>query len=87
MREDVLNILTSHGVREAKLFGTAARSEDHVASDLDIVIDAPKGTTYLDIVRMETELAELLGFPVEITTSGALSHDFAARIAPDVKTL
>jgi predicted nucleotidyltransferase len=75
----VREILDRAGMRNAKLFGSSARGEDTENSDLDLLVEAPQGTTLYDLARVELELEALLGCKVEILTEGFLAHDVASR--------
>jgi predicted nucleotidyltransferase len=55
---------------ELSLFGSAIRADFRADSDVDVLVAfAPQSHwTLLDCVRMETELAEILGRPVDLVT-------------------
>ena len=58
-----------------RIFGSAARGDDHPGSDLDVLVDVGPTVTLFDIVDMEDELERLLGVPVDAV------HDFGASPA------
>jgi predicted nucleotidyltransferase len=66
-----------------RVFGSAARSEDTEKSDLDILIEAPPGTTLYDLARVELELEAVLGCKVEVLTKGFLAPDVAKNAEVD----
>jgi predicted nucleotidyltransferase len=80
----VREILDRAGLRNAKLFGSAARGEDTEKSDLDLLVEAPQGTTLYDLARVELELEALLGCRVEVLTEGFLASDIANRAEADL---
>jgi predicted nucleotidyltransferase len=43
-----------------RIFGSTARGDDAEGSDLDILIEAPPGTTLYDLARVELELESVL---------------------------
>jgi predicted nucleotidyltransferase len=47
-------------MRNARVFGSTARGEDTDGSDLDILVEAPPGTQFYDLARIELQLEELL---------------------------
>jgi predicted nucleotidyltransferase len=67
-----------------RVFGSAARSEDTEKSDLDILIEAPPGTTLYDLARVELELEAVLGCKVEVLTKGFLAPDVAKNAEVDL---
>ena len=68
------DLLQRFGVRELRLFGSAARWEAVEASDLDFLVEydrtAPVGL--FEFVRLQRALSELLGRPVDLATPEAL---------------
>jgi predicted nucleotidyltransferase len=67
-----------------RVFGSAARGEDTDHSDLDILVDAPRGTSLYDLVAVEVELETILGCKVEVLTKGFLASDVAERAEVDL---
>jgi predicted nucleotidyltransferase len=74
-------------MRNARLFGSAARGEDTEGSDLDILVEAAPGTSLFDLADVEIELEKLLGCRVEVTTRGFLAPDVAERAEADMIAL
>ncbi len=83
---EVRRILERSGMRNARLFGSAVRGEDR-GSDLDILVEAPPGTSLYDLADIEIELEKLLGCKVEVMTKGFLSPDVAKRIEAELVPL
>ena len=53
---DLRDLLNSHGITNARLFGSVARGDDREGSDVDILIDVPEGTSLFDLVHIQREL-------------------------------
>jgi predicted nucleotidyltransferase len=83
-RDQVREILERAGMRNAKVFGSTARGEDTDGSDLDLLVEAPQGTTLYDLARIELQLEELLGCKVEVLTEGFLAPDVAENVEADL---
>ncbi len=83
-RDQVREILDRAGMRNPKIFGSAARGDDIEKSDLDILIEAPSGTTLYDLARVELELEAVLGCKVEVLTRGFLAPDVAENVDADL---
>jgi hypothetical protein len=47
--DQVREILERAGLRNARLFGSTARGEDTDQSDIDLLVEAPLGTTLYDL--------------------------------------
>jgi uncharacterized protein len=82
--DEVREILERAGMRDAKVFGSTARGEDTDDSDLDILVEAPPGTSLYDLARVEIQLEELLGCRVEVLTEGFLAPDVAENVETDL---
>jgi uncharacterized protein len=80
----VREILDRAGLRNARLFGSAARGEDTHGSDIDLLVEAPLGTTLYDLARVELALEDLLGCKVEVITQGFLAPDVAENVEADL---
>ena len=73
-KEEILKILqvwkvdaqTKYGVDSLGLFGSCARGQQHEGSNIDICFDG-KTPSLLTIARMEIELENRLGCPVQMT--------------------
>jgi uncharacterized protein len=84
---DQVRILQRAGLRHARLFGSTARGEEAEESDIDLLVDAPLGTTLYDLARVELALEDLLGCKVEVVTQGFLAADVADNVELDLKPI
>jgi predicted nucleotidyltransferase len=83
-RDQVRDILRGFGLENPRLFGSASRGADREDSDLDLLVDAPPGTSLYDLAGAEQALEALLGCKVEVLTPGFLAPDVAARVQADL---
>jgi predicted nucleotidyltransferase len=83
-RSRVREVLQRFGMTNPRVFGSAARGEDTDKSDLDILVDAPPGTSLYDLAAVEVELEAILGCKVEVLTKGFLASDVAERAEIDL---
>jgi predicted nucleotidyltransferase len=63
--------LRRRGVRRLRLFGSVARGEAGLASDIDLIAEVDHDRvrfSLVDLVGLEQELGELLGRSVQVTT-------------------
>ena len=67
-------------IRDIGVFGSYARGEQTPDSDLDLLVDLGAGLTLIDLARLELELSERLGLPVELTIKDALKPRLEKRI-------
>lgn len=63
-----------------RVFGSVARGEDRVDSDLDILVDTLPGTSLFDLGGLLEELKDILGVKVDLVTPGGLPENIRARV-------
>ena len=80
MLERAIRYLREQGVKNISVFGSRARGDARPNSDLDLLVDFPRGTSLFDHVGMEMELSKLLGIKVELVSRGAVSPYMRERI-------
>ncbi|MGQ0653259.1 MAG: nucleotidyltransferase domain-containing protein [Betaproteobacteria bacterium] len=66
--ELIRTLARARGVRSVMLFGSAARGDEHAASDLDFLIDLAPGRSLLDAIGFAQDLESALGRPVDVVT-------------------
>lgn len=69
-------------VRRLSLFGSVLREDFGPNSDVDVLAEFDPGAvvTLLDMVRMEDELAEIIGHKVDLRTPQELSRYFRDKV-------
>ena len=74
------------GVSQLWLFGSLARAEADVASDVDVMIGIPRGRKFslFDLGEVRVELCELLGREVEVVIKEEILPGFRSDIASDL---
>ncbi len=84
-------ICRKYGVRKMSLFGSAARNELRLDSDVDLMVEFKRSskTTYFDYARMQDELSLLFGKrEVHIAGPEILENPYRRKtILPDLRTL
>ena len=85
-RHEIRAVAARHQGDRIRLFGSAARGEDSVSSDLDFLVHFVPGASLFDLVDLADELESLLGVPVDVISEAGLSdrHMQALRDAIDV---
>jgi predicted nucleotidyltransferase len=72
-REGVLRAAARHGASNVHVFGSVARGEDTLESDLDILVDVTGETTPWFPGSMVADLEQLLGRRVQVVIRRSLS--------------
>jgi hypothetical protein len=82
-REAVLTKLAGHrtdltrlGVRSLALFGSTARGEARVDSDVDLLVDFARPVGLFGFLEVKSYLEHLLGRPVDLVTASALRPEY-----------
>lgn len=65
-REAVLKITREHGVSNVRIFGSFARNEQRMTSDVDLLIDLPDRFSLLDLSGLKIDLEEAIGRKVDV---------------------
>jgi len=77
------NELNSHGVKAIALFGSVARGEATIKSDVDILVEFDRiqhKPGLFAFVRLRRRLEELLGAKVDLVTPNALKKQMKDKI-------
>lgn len=86
-RGEIRRRVRDAGARNARVFGSVARGDDHESSDIDLVVDYPSADGLLPVIRLRRELSELLGFEVDVVPADALRADVAERVLAEAVPL
>ena len=73
--------LRAAGIVHLRLFGSTARGENNLQSDIDLMadIDRSKHLTLVTLVGIENRLSDLLGSKVDLSLSGSLKNGVRER--------
>ncbi|MBK8083362.1 MAG: nucleotidyltransferase family protein [Devosia sp.] len=84
-RSFVREVIGRYPVRNPRIFGSVLHRTDRDTSDIDILVDAPLGTTLLDLIGLEQELQKRLGVPVQVVTPGSLHRFFRDKVLSEAQ--
>lgn len=79
-RKLVRDAVARSPARNPRIFGSVLHGTDTEDSDIDILVDAPAGTTMLHLIGLEHELRDQLGVRVQVLTPGDLGRRFRDRV-------
>lgn len=65
-------IAAEHGFSDLAVFGSAARGDDRIDSDVDLLVTPPIGATLTDMIQLEEALASILGRKVDLVSRRGL---------------
>ena len=68
IKTKALPILKQAGITRSSLFGSYVRGEEKDDSDIDMLVEVPKGTGLFGFVGLQHKLEEALGKKVDLVT-------------------
>lgn len=90
-RSEVLRIIDEHkedlqklGVRSLDLFGSVARDEAHLGSDVDVLVDLSRPTGLIKFIGIQHYLQDLLGCKVDLGTREMLKNPIREIVLKEV---
>jgi predicted nucleotidyltransferase len=79
-REDILSIAARHGAHNIRVFGSVARGESRLDSDIDFLVELEPGRSLFDLGGLLVDLQTLLGVDVDVVTERGLRPRIRAQI-------
>ncbi|WP_414565834.1 MULTISPECIES: nucleotidyltransferase family protein [unclassified Anabaena] len=79
-REEILQIAAKYGAYNIRIFGSVARGEADVNSDVDFLVEMETGRSLFDLGGLLMELQEILGCEVDIVTEKGLRSRIRERV-------
>lgn len=86
-KEEILAIANRYHAENVRLFGSVARGEDRLDSDVDFLVDFQPGSTLFDQAFLVEALSNKLGRKVDVVSSRALNRHLAQKIQNEAVTL
>jgi len=86
-KDKLMKFCKRNRIRKLSLFGSAIRGQLGPDSDIDLLVEFEQGHTpgLFSIVKMEMELAEMLGRKVDLRTAEDLSQYFRDEVIRNAK--
>ena len=86
-RGRLLDLAARHGARNLRVFGSVARGEADVASDLDLLVDLEPGRSLIDLGALLSAIDAALGTRVDVVTEAGLRPALRERVLRDAVPL
>jgi uncharacterized protein len=83
-RAAMIQIAARHGATNLRVFGSVARGTETPDSDVDMLVDLPADASLFTLMRLQSELSDLLGAHVEVIPADSLRDEVRARVERDV---
>jgi predicted nucleotidyltransferase len=86
-KKEILLVAQQHGIVNIRIFGSVARGDDNLQSDVDLLVDLEQGRTLFDLGGALIKLQDLLGRKVDIVTERGLHWYLKEKIMKEAKPL
>ncbi|WP_263118507.1 nucleotidyltransferase domain-containing protein [Cellulomonas sp. RIT-PI-Y] len=86
-REEIVRIAAANGASNVRVFGSVARGEDDVESDVDLLVDVAQETSLWDLGSLTVDLERLLDRRVDVVEAAALWPRIARKAIPEAVAL
>ncbi|MBI2459845.1 MAG: nucleotidyltransferase family protein [Parcubacteria group bacterium] len=83
LQKKITPILEKNGVVRASVFGSFARGEETLESDIDILVELQKDKSLLDLIHLKNELEDLLRRKVDLLSYGGVNPRLKKYIYKD----
>lgn len=84
IRQNLPYLRASYGVAEIGVFGSVARGEENLNSDLDVLVSFTKTPGFIKFIQLEGYLQKIVGMKVDLVTPAALKPLLKNEILRDV---
>ncbi len=72
LKDDLPHLREEFGVKSIGLFGSYSRDEQHIESDIDLLVELERPMGFFKFITLENYLADKLGARAELVTEDAL---------------
>ena len=71
-REKILELAKLYGINRVRVFGSVARGEDKLRSDIDLLVNFDEGRSLFDLIAFKNDIEKLLGRKVDVVSENAI---------------
>jgi uncharacterized protein len=86
-RRAIKRAASSHGASNLRVFGSVARGEETIDSDVDLLVDLAPGTGLLRLAALEHDLVEILDAKVDVVPASDLKPGIAGEVLAEAVAL
>ncbi|QDZ41174.1 nucleotidyltransferase family protein [Euhalothece natronophila Z-M001] len=90
-RQEILHKITTHqsqlealGIKSLELFGSVAKNNTHINSDIDLLAEFSQPISLFQFIRIKLYLQDILGHPVDLGTREALKENLRQPILQEL---
>jgi len=86
-RKEILQIASSHGAFNVRIFGSTTGGDARKDSDIDFLVDMEPGRSLLDLGALMLDLQDMLGREVDVVTEGSIYWILRRRVLKEARPL
>ena len=86
-RAEIFAIAAKYGASNIRVFGSVARGEEHLDSDVDFLVEIEPGRSLLDQIALMQDLEGLLGRKVDVAEPETLHDRIRDRVLQEAMPL
>ena len=87
IKEKITPILQQYGITKAAIFGSLAKGEAKISSDVDILVEIKSDMSLLDFIGIKMELEEALKMKVDLVEYETIKPFIREKISEQVAIL
>ena len=76
IKKVIEKIAPEYNLKRVTLFGSRANGNFREDSDIDLIVDFPKGTSLITHSSLKIDLEEIFGVKVDVISRGGLKNSF-----------
>jgi len=76
IKKVIAKIAPEYNLKRVTLFGSRANGNFREDSDIDLIVDFPKGTSLITHSSLKIDLEEIFGVKVDVISRGGLKNSF-----------
>ena len=80
IRNAIRPVLEENGVFKAEIFGSYARGEQEIDSDIDLLVEFESDKTLVDLAKLKSDLEEVLDDSVDVLTYNSVHPEIRDRV-------
>jgi predicted nucleotidyltransferase len=87
-KDKIKALASQYGARHIRVFGSVARGEESADSDIDFLVDLPKGyDLFTQRIRLTQSLEDFLGRKVDLVPEHELNQHIRAIVLQEAREL
>ncbi len=79
-RRALKRVASSYGASNLRVFGSVARGDERVDSDVDVLVDLKPGTGLLGLAALERDLSDVLDAKVDVVPASDIKPGIAREV-------